>query len=180
MSYVEDLISAHNARLARFAEAAKHPKIKNRTITHVVPVKLFAQPEVVVVPVDLNAWAERQKQNYKTPWFEIMDGPCEFEQENRAPPKIEKIQAIVCEHFVIDWRDMLSKRRTADITFPRMVAVYLCRRLTIRSTPELGRRFGHRNHATILHSIRKISRLIGENAVFAAEVEYLRKKCEAP
>lgn len=179
MSYVETLHDQRKARLARFAWAATHPKLKAKPITHDVPTRPYGEPEAVVIPIDPNAWAERQKERFKAPWFEIVDGPLNFEQQDPAPIKIEHVQRIVCRHYLMDRNDMLSMRRTKDACLPRHVAMYLCRQLTTRSLVEIGKRFCDRDHTTCIAAIRKISRMIGENIKFAEEVEDIRKKCEA-
>lgn len=70
-------------------------------------------------------------------------------------PKVAEIQAAVCEVFAVSRLDMVSQRRTADIVKPRQIAMGLCKKLTLRSLPEIGRRFGGRDHTTALHGIRK-------------------------
>lgn len=178
MSLVDTLQQEHKARLARFALAARHPKLKVQPIIREVPAKPYAEPpEVIVLPFDEQAWIERQRQipvAHKEPWFEIVEGP-----KDTAPPKIEAIQRIVGRHYLISVIDIVSPRRTQDVVRPRQVAMYLCKQLTARSLPEIGRRFGDRDHTTVLHAVRKIGWLIGRDAEFAEEVESLRKKCEA-
>lgn len=71
-------------------------------------------------------------------------------------PKIDDIQRAVGQHYSIGRVDMLSNRRTATIVRPRQIAMWLCRKLTTRSLPEIGRHFGGRDHTTILYSARKI------------------------
>ena len=76
--------------------------------------------------------------------------------------RIEEIQRVVGRRYNVSRADILSSRRTAHVVLPRQVAMYLARVLTLRSFPEIGRRFGGRDHTTILHSVIKISWLIGE------------------
>lgn len=92
---------------------------------------------------------------------------------DRPCPRIEHIQRIVCEHYKITRTDLLSQRRTAHIVWPRQIAVHLCRRLTMRSYPEIGRRFGGRDHTTVLHAFNKIGRLAGEDAELRATLDEL-------
>ena len=70
------------------------------------------------------------------------------------------IQIAVCKHFDVKLLDMLSKRRTAEIVKPRQIAMYLAKTLTLKSLPDIGRRFGGRDHTTALHAIRKMEGLI--------------------
>lgn len=75
-------------------------------------------------------------------------------------PTIREIQKLVAFHFALTLADILSARRTTKVVLPRQIAMYLSRLLTKRSLPEIGRRFGGRDHSTIIYSIRKISDLI--------------------
>ncbi|MFZ5713057.1 MAG: helix-turn-helix domain-containing protein [Bradyrhizobium sp.] len=75
-------------------------------------------------------------------------------------PQVRDIQIAVCKHFDVKLLDMLSKRRTAEIVKPRQIAMYLAKTLTLKSLPDIGRRFGGRDHTTALHAIRKMEGLI--------------------
>lgn len=74
--------------------------------------------------------------------------------------KIESIQRAVCRCAGIHRHDMLSSRRTADLVKPRQIAMLLCKALTLKSLPEIGRRFGGRDHTTVLHATRKYQWLL--------------------
>jgi chromosomal replication initiator protein len=91
---------------------------------------------------------------------------------------IEEIQRVVARYYGISRADILCARRTLNVVRPRQVAAYLCKTLTLRSLPEIGRRFGGRDHTTILSSVRKITRLISEDKKFADEVNHLRALLE--
>ena len=90
--------------------------------------------------------------------------------------KIEEIQRVVSLHYNVSRSDLLSSRRTANIVRPRQVAMYLAKTLTLRSFPEIGRRFGGRDHTTVLHAVRKIDNLVGNDQELAAEVETLKRQ----
>ena len=77
--------------------------------------------------------------------------------------KIEEIQRIVARQYNVSRADLLSSRRTANVVRPRQVAMYLAKTLTLRSLPEIGRRFGGRDHTTVLHAVRKIEGLVGND-----------------
>lgn len=96
--------------------------------------------------------------------------------QNQPPRriKIEDIQKAVARHFNISKDDMISSRRTAQVVRPRQIAIYLAKMLTPRSLPEIGRRFGKRDHTTILHAVRKIESLMEVDATMAKNVEDLR------
>jgi chromosomal replication initiator protein len=89
--------------------------------------------------------------------------------------RIEDIQRIVARHYNVSKTELLSNRRTRTIVKPRQVAMYLSKVLTPRSLPEIGRRFGGRDHTTVLHAVRKIEDLSGADNTLAQELELLRR-----
>lgn len=89
--------------------------------------------------------------------------------------KIEDIQRLVANHYNVSRADILSSRRTATVVRPRQIAMYLSKSLTLRSLPEIGRRFGGRDHTTVLHAVRKIEGLVGKDNTLAGEIEFLRR-----
>ncbi len=96
---------------------------------------------------------------------------------NREPKrvKIEDIQRIVARHYNVSRADILSARRTATVVRPRQIAMYLSKVLTLRSLPEIGRRFGGRDHTTVLHAVRKIDSLVGSDTALAEDVDLLKR-----
>jgi len=92
--------------------------------------------------------------------------------------KIEDIQRVVARQYNVSRSDLLSSRRTANVVRPRQVAMYLAKTLTLRSLPEIGRRFGGRDHTTVLHAVRKIEALVGSDAALAEEVEILKRQLQ--
>jgi chromosomal replication initiator protein len=98
-----------------------------------------------------------------------------------AEPKrvrIEDIQRVVARQYNVSRADLLSSRRTANVVRPRQVAMYLAKVLTLRSLPEIGRRFGGRDHTTVLHAVRKIEALVGNDNILAEEVESLKRQLQ--
>jgi chromosomal replication initiator protein len=89
--------------------------------------------------------------------------------------KIEDIQKLVATHFNVNRADILSSRRTASVVRPRQIAMYLAKVLTPRSLPEIGRRFGGRDHTTVLHAVRKIAGLVTTDATLSEEIELLKR-----
>jgi chromosomal replication initiator protein len=89
--------------------------------------------------------------------------------------RIEDIQRIVARHYNVSKTELLSNRRTRTIVKPRQVAMYLSKVMTPRSLPEIGRRFGGRDHTTVLHAVRKIEDLSGTDNMLAQELELLRR-----
>lgn len=89
--------------------------------------------------------------------------------------KIEDILKVVSRHFGVSKGDILSQRRHRSVVWPRQVGMYLAKQLTARSLPEIGRRFGNRDHTTVLHAIRKIEGELGGNPRLRDELEELKK-----
>jgi len=89
--------------------------------------------------------------------------------------RIEDIQRIVARHYNVSKTELLSNRRTRTIVKPRQVAMYLSKIMTPRSLPEIGRRFGGRDHTTVLHAVRKIEGLSDGDNTLAQELELLRR-----
>jgi chromosomal replication initiator protein len=92
--------------------------------------------------------------------------------------KIEDIQRVVARQYNVSRSDLLSSRRTANVVRPRQVAMYLAKTLTLRSLPEIGRRFGGRDHTTVLHAVRKIEGLVGSDQALADEIELLKRQLQ--
>ena len=92
--------------------------------------------------------------------------------------KIEDIQRVVARQYNVSRSDLLSSRRTANVVRPRQVAMYLAKTLTLRSLPEIGRRFGGRDHTTVLHAVRKIEGLVGADVTLAEEIEGLKRQLQ--
>ena len=91
---------------------------------------------------------------------------------------IDEIQKRVAEHYNIRLADMHSARRARAVARPRQVAMYLCKQLTPRSLPEIGRKFGGRDHTTVMHAVRKIEELKAADRTLAEDVELLRRMLE--
>jgi chromosomal replication initiator protein len=92
--------------------------------------------------------------------------------------KIEDIQRVVARQYNVSRADLLSSRRTANVVRPRQVAMYLAKTLTLRSLPEIGRRFGGRDHTTVLHAVRKIENLVNTDSALAEEIELLKRQLQ--
>ncbi|MEM6811564.1 MAG: chromosomal replication initiator protein DnaA [Pseudomonadota bacterium] len=88
---------------------------------------------------------------------------------------IDEIQRKVAEHYNIRLSDMHSARRARQVARPRQVAMYLAKQLTARSLPEIGRKFGGRDHTTVMHAVRKIEELSNDDASFAQDIDILKR-----
>jgi chromosomal replication initiator protein len=91
---------------------------------------------------------------------------------------IEEIQKRVAEHFNIKLSEMTSARRARAVARPRQVAMYLAKQLTSRSLPEIGRKFGGRDHTTVMHAVRKVDELRATDSGFSEDVDLLRRMLE--
>ena len=94
---------------------------------------------------------------------------------NERRVTIDEIQRRVAEHFNIKMAEMTSSRRARIVARPRQVAMYLAKQLTSRSLPEIGRKFGGRDHTTVRHAVRKIEELSASDRALAEDVELLRR-----
>jgi chromosomal replication initiator protein len=92
---------------------------------------------------------------------------------------IDEIQRRVAEHYGIRLSDMTSARRARAVARPRQVAMYLAKQLTPRSLPEIGKKFGGRDHTTVMHAVRRIEELKSADPVMADDVELLRRLIES-
>lgn len=90
--------------------------------------------------------------------------------------KIEDILRIVSRHYAVTRADIVSQRRHRSVVWPRQIGMYLAKQLTSRSLPEIGRRFGDRDHTTVLHAIRKIDRELTANTRLRDELETLKSQ----
>jgi len=92
---------------------------------------------------------------------------------------VEEIQRKVSDYYNIRLSDIIGPKRLRSYARPRQVAMYLCKQLTSRSLPEIGRRFGGRDHTTVMHGVRRIEELKMTDGQIAEDVEMLRRALEA-
>lgn len=89
---------------------------------------------------------------------------------------VDEIQKLTSDHFGLKQADLLSERRTRSVARPRQVAMWLCKQHTTRSYPDIGRRFGGRDHTTVLHAVKKVEELLLADDQIARDVEALTRK----
>ncbi len=89
---------------------------------------------------------------------------------------VDEIQKTTADHFSLKQADLLCERRTRAVARPRQIAMYLCKQLTTRSYPDIGRRFGGRDHTTVLHAVKKVVELMGQDEQIARDVDTLMRK----
>ena len=92
---------------------------------------------------------------------------------------VDEIQKVVADYFKLKQADLLSERRTRAVARPRHVAMYLAKQLTTRSYPDIGRRFGGRDHTTVLHAVKRIDELKATEAGLATDLEAITRKLKA-
>jgi chromosomal replication initiator protein len=91
---------------------------------------------------------------------------------------VEEIQRKVSDHYNIRLSDMIGPKRLRSYARPRQVAMYLCKKMTSRSLPEIGRRFGGRDHTTVMHGVKRIEELKQQDGQIAEDLELLRRALE--
>lgn len=92
---------------------------------------------------------------------------------------VEEIQRRVAEHFNIKLSDMQSPRRARQVARPRQIAMYLAKQLTTLSLPDIGRKFGGRDHTTVMHAVKKVEELCATSSALAEDVDLLRHRLQA-
>ncbi len=98
---------------------------------------------------------------------------------NQRRISIDEIQSRVSDHYRIRKAEMTSARRAREVARPRQVAMYLSKQLTPRSLPEIGRRFGGRDHTTVIHAVRQIEKLRQMDAELDADIRLLTRQLES-
>jgi chromosomal replication initiator protein len=95
---------------------------------------------------------------------------------NERRVTVDQIQKAVAEHYQLKQADLISERRARVVARPRQVAMWLAKQITTRSLPDIGRRFGGRDHTTVLHAVRRIEALKAEDPMIARDVDVLLRK----
>ena len=95
---------------------------------------------------------------------------------NAGAPNIEKIQKIVANFYGIKIADLSSQNRSRNIARPRQIAMYLSKTLTLESLPKIGQQFGGKNHATVIHSVKLMQKMMDLDAKFLQEIKELEEK----
>lgn len=132
------------------------------------------EPEPIPEPVELPNPRGGQRTAFQK-WIESFEP---IPQINKYPT-VHSIKRCVAEQFKVPVMDLESSRRTAKIAFARQVAMYLIKELTPRSFPDIGRKFGNRDHSTAMHACRKISDMIAADQEFAGVISMLAAKVQS-
>lgn len=87
-----------------------------------------------------------------------------------ACPLMSEIRDAICRKYRVSMTELLSEQRGRHIVRPRQIGMYLARKMTLRSLPEIGRHFGNRDHATVMHATRRVEQLCAEDEEIAGDV----------
>ena len=157
----------------RAADFCKHKPdvvLPEQVLERIADMEDASPRELIGVFTKIATYADLTK---KPVTLEVADEAVGLRSSPGVKTSIEDIQRKTAEFYKLDVKDFHSPQRARRVARPRQVAMYLARKLTTRSLPEIGRRFGGRDHTTVLHACRRIEALIGEDALFRQEVDFL-------
>lgn len=163
--------AARRERLARMERAALQQVVKAIECT----TADRTEPPPVEKPQQESPdddWADRQKKL----WFGVV---ADLGPVTPRAIHISDIQKAAANFYNSTVTDMCGPRRTAQVVRARQIAMYLAKTLTLRSLPDVGRRFGNRDHTTVLHAVRKIEGLLPRDPNLVAEIEFLKSEVSA-
>lgn len=111
----------------------------------------------------------------EAPTMEMLDRVIRSHEGELRPPTLDMIKRAATQVFGISKSDLVSPCKAQSITYPRQLAMFLCREMTEKSYPQIGNAFGGRDHATVIHAVRKITRLLTERPDTVNDIETLRE-----
>ena len=161
------ILKARAADLVRHRPAVMLP---DAVLERIADIEESSPREIIGVFTKLATYADLTK---KAITLENAEDAIGFRTSNGVKTSIEDIQRRTAEFYKLEVRDFHSPQRARRVARPRQVAMYLARKLTTRSLPEIGRRFGGRDHTTVLHACRRIEALCDEDPTFKQEVDFL-------
>lgn len=159
------------SRAAEYARQRPDGALPDEVLERIADVEDASPRDFIGVFMKLATYADLTKQPVT---LEVAEQTLGSRTVGIHKTSIEDIQRKTAEYYKLDLRDFQSAGRARRIARPRQVAMYLARQLTMRSLPEIGKRFGGRDHTTVLHACRRIAALCLEDKVFKTEVEFLR------
>lgn len=122
--------------------------------------RLAARKAAMMAEQERKREAEEQTRRLVQRYRLAVDIPARISGDASKTCRIEDVIGAVCNHYDVSKTDMLSARRDRKIVIPRQVAMYVARTFTLRSLPEIGRRFGGRDHTTVMHAVGKLTSLL--------------------
>jgi len=158
------------SRATEFSRHKPDVQIPDTVLERIADMDDASPRELIGVFTKLATYADLTK---KPVTLEVAEEAVGLRAGPGAKTSIEDIQRKTAEFYKLDVKDFHSPQRARRVARPRQVAMYLSRKLTTRSLPEIGRRFGGRDHTTVLHACRRIEALIVEDALFRQEVDFL-------
>jgi chromosomal replication initiator protein len=158
-------------RAAEFARLRPDVSLPEAVLERIAGMEEASPREMIGVFTKLATYADLTK---KPVTLEMADEAVGARLSPAGKTSIEDIQRKTAEYYKLDVRDFHSPQRARRVARPRQVAMYLSRQLTTRSLPEIGRRFGGRDHTTVLHACRRVEALCQEDKAFSTEVEFLK------
>jgi chromosomal replication initiator protein len=166
----ETRLAILKGRAVEFARLRPHALLPNDVLERVAQMDDASPRDLLGVFMKLATYVDLTK---KPVTLEMTDEAISQRGMPGRKASIEDIQRKTAEFYKLDIRDLQSQERARRIARPRQVAMYLSRQLTMRSLPEIGRRFGGKDHTTVLHACRRIVELCGKDATLKQEVEFL-------
>lgn len=167
MSYLGDLHKAHLARRQRLWPDAPRAKAARP-----VPVAI-AQPLPPMIDEEDRATKLAALQRQVAAVGSNLAAMLDTRDVHVRQTPVTLIVKTICAYYGVREQDLMAQRRTRTVVLPRQIAMYLARELTVKSMPEIGRRFGNRDHTTVLHAIRKIEARRADDAGLNAEIAEL-------
>jgi chromosomal replication initiator protein len=158
-------------RAAEFARLRPEVSLPDAVLERISDAENTSPREMIGVFTKLATYADLTK---KPVTVEMADEAVGSRLSPLGKTSIEDIQRKTAEYYKLDVRDFHSPQRARRVARPRQVAMYLSRKLTTRSLPEIGRRFGGRDHTTVLHACRRVEALCLEDSAFKTEVDFLQ------
>jgi chromosomal replication initiator protein len=141
-------------------EFIAHRITSNVRVLEGAMTRLFAMAELVGREITLDV---------------VQDSLADILRASDRKVSLDEIQRKVAEHYNVKLADLIGPRRHRTIARPRQVAMYLCKVLTTRSLPEIGRKFGGRDHTTILHGVKKVEELMSTDSQLSDDITMLRR-----
>jgi chromosomal replication initiator protein len=157
-------------RAQEFTKLRPHVALPHDVLERIADMNDASPREMIGVFTKLATYADLTKKPV-TP--EMADEAVGLRLSPGTKTSIEDIQRKTAEFYKLEVRDFHSPQRARRVARPRQVAMYLSRKLTTRSLPEIGRRFGGRDHTTVLHACRRVEALCQEDSMFRQEVDFL-------
>jgi chromosomal replication initiator protein len=159
-------------RASEFMRLRPEVGLPEAVLERIADMEDVSPREMIGVMIKLATYADLTK---KAITMEMTEEAVGLRLMPGAKTSIEDIQRKTAEFYKLDVRDFHSPQRARRVARPRQVAMYLSRKLTTRSLPEIGRRFGGRDHTTVLHACRRVEELCAEDALFRQEVDFLQQ-----